>query len=106
MPDMDTSPSGPRARASSKYPELRPYEAALIDQQAEMTHAVLDELRGIRRDVTRAVLLGGTGTLVVILFLVSGILLIRGEDPRQAASATRDVAEVIRPGDAPAGPGE
>ena len=48
-----------------------------------------------RADIGAMFRTGGIATLLVVLFLISGVFLLRGVDPRQAAEATVAVGELV-----------
>jgi hypothetical protein len=93
-----TSPSSedsvpPRQRASAKYENLTPFEAALIDMHGEGNAALLGEFQGLRKDIGWMFKAGGLGTFTLIAFLIAGVMILKGIDPGQAANATRTVVE-------------
>lgn len=90
MPDIETpKPKTPRLRAPDPkdVEHLTPFEAVMVQQMGALHEALLDEFKGLRTDLSRYILGAGGGVLLVVLFLIAGILLVRGEDPAAAAKA-------------------
>lgn len=78
---------------SAKYENLTSFEAALIDMQGARDVELLGEFRGMRKDIGWMFRAGGLGTFALIVFLVAGVMILKGIDPVVAAGATKTVVE-------------
>jgi hypothetical protein len=81
--------------------------AQAAEKQAEATAALAAEVKELRGDVQRLapsprLVMAAFGTIVaagvaIIAFLIGGVLMLRGLDPRVAAEAAREVVETVQP---------
>jgi hypothetical protein len=84
-----------RAPDQAVMESLTPFEGVMVQQMSALHEALLDEFQGLRQDIGRFILAAGGGTLLVVLFLIAGILLVRGEDPGAAADAVKEIAPLV-----------